>query len=91
MYRTVLLLAVLASALAWRQMTAASPGSMLRSTRDRENMAKTLTMLRQLDDIYAKLSRPRFGKRTVLPPAPYRSVEYPKDEPEFPRRFFRRR
>lgn len=34
-------------------------GTMARYTRDREDMAKTLSFLRKLDDIYSQISRPR--------------------------------
>ena len=33
--------------------------NMARYTRDREDMAKTLTFLRQLDDYYSNVARPR--------------------------------
>ena len=39
--------------------SAAARPNMARYTRDREDMAKTLTFLRKLDDYYSNVARPR--------------------------------
>ncbi|XP_037090948.1 uncharacterized protein LOC119111233 [Pollicipes pollicipes] len=58
MYRTMLLLAVVASALSLRQLATASSPEIVRTTRDREAMFKTLHLLREMEDAFGKLSRP---------------------------------
>ncbi|XP_037081196.1 neuropeptide F-like [Pollicipes pollicipes] len=66
MHRTLLLLALVVCTLALIRPGSAHP-NMARYTRDREDMAKTLSFLRKLDDYYSQVSRPRFGKRAKSP------------------------
>ncbi|XP_037092243.1 uncharacterized protein LOC119112248 isoform X2 [Pollicipes pollicipes] len=85
----MLLLAVVASALSLRQLATASSPEIVRTTRDREAMFKTLHLLREMEDAFGKLSRPRFGKRTVVP---YRlSDDDSEEEPGLLRRLLEQR
>ncbi|KAF0307031.1 hypothetical protein FJT64_002333 [Amphibalanus amphitrite] len=64
--------------------------NMARYTRDREDMAKTLTFLRKLDDYYSNVARPRFGKR-ASEPAYFDTIEVDEETPVYGGPLIRRR